>query len=187
MAKNKIKFDPNTTFAEEQQQNVNNIDLSHVQYDPEYDGAIPYYSQNGTYTQQPQYQQNPNLSNGFIDVNNIQKYTQPKQDSKQIYTENMSKYTADSQGYDINSAGKNVDKMLDAMDKFNNIIEGEVDDSIYALKGAIKTFEDSVNLLNDPSIWIPKKNSNVAPQLKKIGANLANALSAYLEKIKQFK
>lgn len=192
MAKKKITFDPNASYMEEGVQHVNDVDLSQVEYDPMLDGDMPYIpsGQNGVnpYVQQQMRPQVP-ITQGFVDVDNIQNFSNPQQNSQHNFQTQMYEATQD-QGLEYDMAGKNVEVMSGALNAFNSIDQSTSagsDNEEYAVGVAIESIHSAIKVLKDVEYWIPTTHEGLTPKLKEIGSPIVRALSAYAEKIDQLK
>lgn len=208
MAKKKITFDPNAAFMEvqqqivhdtdlsEQQQIVENSDLSQVEYDPMIDdGNMPYMASHGGQPyQQPYQQQQVPIQKGYVDVNNIQNFSNPQgqQQGQQNpqYQQQMHEAAAQEPGLDYGKASQNIGEMSNVMDSFNTVDKSTAnhnDTELYAISVAIKTLSDAIKVLKDVDYWIPTQHERHAPQLKKVGQPIVKALSIYADKIGKMK
>ena len=193
MAKKKITFDPNASYMEESAQPVYDADLSQVEYDPMIDdGDMPYISQGrggrNPYANPNQQQYRP-INQGFVDVNNIQNFSNQHQNPQQHFQQQMYEATQEP-GIDYRTAGKNVELMSGALDAFNSVdrsTSAGSDNEVYAIGVAIKSIQDAIKVLRDVEYWIPSTHERLAPQLKKVGTPIVKAVAAYAEKIEQLK
>lgn len=203
MAKKKLTFDPNAAFAQvqnqivhdteytEQQQIVENADLSQAEYDPMIDdGNMPYIPSNGGRSyQQPYQQQQVPIQKGFVDVNNIQNFV-GQQGQAQSYQPQMYEAASQEPGIDYGQASKNIGEMANVIDIFNTVDQSTPDHSdneTYAISVALKTLSDAIKVLKDVDYWIPAQHERHTLQLKKVGQPIVRALSVYVEKIEKMK
>lgn len=198
MARNgtSIRFSDGESFMEEEPQYVNNGPITEA-YDPMDDGALPYIPSMGTSrTNRQQMYTNPNKpinQNSFIDINNIQNYSQQNQSSQQsslqsfqrtLQEANASAHAA--QRFDVNAATGVINQMNGAVDAFNSIdksITAEGDSDNYGIDVAIKAMNSAITTLNDIEYWLPTSQKANLAGLKKVSKPIIQALKAYTDTI----
>lgn len=174
----KITFDPSASFmeVEEQQQFVNDVDLSNVEYDPMMDVQnVPHQASN-----QPVQ---------FVDVNNLQNQ-QPQQ---QTYNSAQQFQQALAESYQepevsYGEANKNLSRMTGALDVFNSVDTRQSlssENEEFAIGEAVKAIHKAIHILKEVDYWLPNGHANIAPKLKQVGSPIVKALTAYVNKIEQ--
>jgi hypothetical protein len=192
--KKPIMFDPSASHVEEEQQVVPNNKPTMENYDPSADDSdLPYIPSAGfnrqTFQQPPK---NVAMNTGFIDIDNIEKYTQP------TGTQPMGQ-RAPLQPMPMNESGNGpaypdspdtVNAMGGVLDAFNSVDQSTTESSDvdrYAISVAIKTMSEAAKMFKEVQYWLPKDKSQYTTQLTKIGKPIADAITAYVEKIGKLK
>lgn len=198
-AKN-IRFSDGESFMEEEPQFVNDAPITEA-YDPMDDGELPYIPSMGTSrtNRQQMYTNNrqPINQNSFIDINNIQNYTQQQSNQptsdQQSFQRTLNEATAKAraaQKFDANAAVGVINQMNGAVDAFNDIDQstsanGDVDR--YGIEVAIKSMNSTIATLNDIEYWLPKDQMANLASLKKISKPIIQALKAYMDTVSKMK
>jgi hypothetical protein len=169
-------------------------------YNPmEDDGDLPYIpsmpQSTGMFNQQPM-QSQVNPTSGFIDVNNIQNYSNTGQQQQNQMNPNMQfnqNLTAmnEQAAPNFNTAQQNIQKLTGIMGQVNEIAgstdnEGN-DVQRYAYSVAMKSLHDTIKMLKEIDYWIPPSKEEYAPALKQISAPIIKALTAYVTKVESLK